>query len=126
MADLSVTLGSLTLSNPLIAASGCFGYGVEYASSIDLKQLGLAASVPYLFGFLGMLLFGWLGSRALYRYRALLVAAGYAGAGIALFAAFRAATPIGSIAGLSAAAFFLYGGFGPVWGIALDLTPSTE
>ncbi len=111
-----------------VAFWGYLGWMPSYltlARHIDLKQLGLAASVPYLFGFLGMLLFGWLGSRALYRYRALLVAAGYAGAGIALFAAFRAATPIGSIAGLSAAAFFLYGGFGPVWGIALDLTPST-
>jgi len=31
MMDLSVRIGSLTLHNPLIAASGCFGYGVEYA-----------------------------------------------------------------------------------------------
>ena len=28
--DLSVSIGSLTLPSPLIAASGCFGYGVEY------------------------------------------------------------------------------------------------
>ena len=34
--DLSVRIGSLTLKNPLIAASGCFGYGVEYADTIDL------------------------------------------------------------------------------------------
>jgi dihydroorotate dehydrogenase len=27
--DLSVSIGSLTLPNPLIAASGCFGYGLE-------------------------------------------------------------------------------------------------
>ena len=38
--DLSVPLGSLTLTNPLIAASGCFGYGVEYADLIDLSTLG--------------------------------------------------------------------------------------
>jgi dihydroorotate dehydrogenase (NAD+) catalytic subunit len=38
--DLSVTIGSLTLSNPLIAASGCFGYGVEYADVVDLATLG--------------------------------------------------------------------------------------
>jgi dihydroorotate dehydrogenase (NAD+) catalytic subunit len=38
--DLSVTLGSLTLKNPLIAASGCFGYGVEYADLVDLSSLG--------------------------------------------------------------------------------------
>src|SRR5215213_10211371 len=38
--DLSVSIGSLTLANPLIAASGCFGYGVEYADSVDLSTLG--------------------------------------------------------------------------------------
>jgi dihydroorotate dehydrogenase (NAD+) catalytic subunit len=38
--DLSVTLGSLTLPNPLIAASGCFGYGVEYEQVVDLSLLG--------------------------------------------------------------------------------------
>ena len=40
MADLSVRIGSLTLKNPVIAASGCFGYGLEYASSLDLSTLG--------------------------------------------------------------------------------------
>jgi dihydroorotate dehydrogenase (NAD+) catalytic subunit len=40
MKDLSVTIGSLTLANPLIAASGCFGYGVEYADVVDLASLG--------------------------------------------------------------------------------------
>jgi dihydroorotate dehydrogenase (NAD+) catalytic subunit len=40
MADLSVTIGSLRLRNPLIAASGCFGYGVEYAEAVDLSSLG--------------------------------------------------------------------------------------
>jgi dihydroorotate dehydrogenase (NAD+) catalytic subunit len=38
--DLSVQIGSLTLANPLIAASGCFGYGVEYADVVDLASLG--------------------------------------------------------------------------------------
>src|SRR3954465_9515276 len=38
--DLSVTIGSLTLRNPLIAASGCFGYGTEYGDVIDLASLG--------------------------------------------------------------------------------------
>jgi len=38
--DLSVTIGSLRLKNPLIAASGCFGYGVEYADVVDLSTLG--------------------------------------------------------------------------------------
>src|SRR6266850_241825 len=38
--DLSVRIGALTLRNPLIAASGCFGYGVEYADLVDLSSLG--------------------------------------------------------------------------------------
>ena len=38
--NLSVQIGSLTLKNPLIAASGCFGYGVEYADIVDLSTLG--------------------------------------------------------------------------------------
>jgi dihydroorotate dehydrogenase (NAD+) catalytic subunit len=40
MSDLSVQLGSLRLRNPFVAASGCFGYGVEYASMVDLASLG--------------------------------------------------------------------------------------
>ncbi len=40
MADLSVQLGSLRLRNPIIAASGCFGYGVEYQDAVDLASLG--------------------------------------------------------------------------------------
>jgi len=40
MRDLSVRLGSLVLKNPIIAASGCFGYGVEYSSAVDLSSLG--------------------------------------------------------------------------------------
>src|SRR5437764_6048614 len=41
--DLSVQIGSLRLENPLIAASGCFGYGVEYADVVDLATLGAIA-----------------------------------------------------------------------------------
>ena len=42
--DLSVQIGSLRLKNPLIAASGCFGYGVEYADVVDLSSLGAIVS----------------------------------------------------------------------------------
>jgi dihydroorotate dehydrogenase (NAD+) catalytic subunit len=38
--DLSIHIGALRLENPIIAASGCFGYGVEYAASVDLASLG--------------------------------------------------------------------------------------
>jgi dihydroorotate dehydrogenase (NAD+) catalytic subunit len=40
MADLSVRIGALELRNPFLAASGCFGYGVEYAEAFDLATLG--------------------------------------------------------------------------------------
>jgi len=40
MADLSVQLGALHLKNPIVAASGCFGYGVEYQHAVDLSSLG--------------------------------------------------------------------------------------
>ena len=42
--DLSVRIGSLELRNPLMAASGCFGYGVEYADAVDLASLGAVVS----------------------------------------------------------------------------------
>ena len=38
--DLSVDLGGLRLINPVIAASGTFGYGLEYSSLINLNSLG--------------------------------------------------------------------------------------
>jgi dihydroorotate dehydrogenase (NAD+) catalytic subunit len=38
--DLSVQLGALRLRNPILAASGTFGYGVEFAHLVDLDQLG--------------------------------------------------------------------------------------
>lgn len=38
--DLSVALGSLKLKNPVMTASGTFGYGQEYADLFDLNLLG--------------------------------------------------------------------------------------
>jgi len=38
--DLSVQVGALRLCNPILAASGTFGYGVEFAHLVDLNQLG--------------------------------------------------------------------------------------
>ncbi len=40
MADLTTKLGSLTLKNPVMTASGTFGYGVEYADFYPLTELG--------------------------------------------------------------------------------------
>jgi dihydroorotate dehydrogenase (NAD+) catalytic subunit len=38
--DLSVSVGTLLFQNPIIAASGTFGYGVEFAELVDLNRLG--------------------------------------------------------------------------------------
>ena len=38
--DLTVNLGKLVLDNPVIAASGTFGYGLEYLDFLDLNELG--------------------------------------------------------------------------------------
>lgn len=40
MAKLNVKIGSLELKNPVLTASGTFGYGTEYADFIDLNRLG--------------------------------------------------------------------------------------
>ena len=40
MADLSVSIGKLNLKNPVMTASGTFGYGVEFEDFVDLEQIG--------------------------------------------------------------------------------------
>lgn len=40
MGDLKVNIGKLLLKNPVMTASGTFGYGEEYADFIDLNRLG--------------------------------------------------------------------------------------
>ena len=39
-ADLSVKIGALRLRNPILAASGTFGYGLEFAHLVNLNRLG--------------------------------------------------------------------------------------
>jgi dihydroorotate dehydrogenase (NAD+) catalytic subunit len=39
-AALSVKIGSLELKNPVLTASGCFGYGLEYDDFFDVAELG--------------------------------------------------------------------------------------
>jgi dihydroorotate dehydrogenase (NAD+) catalytic subunit len=38
--DLAVTIGNMILKNPVMTASGTFGYGEEYAPFVDLNRLG--------------------------------------------------------------------------------------
>ncbi|RKY80466.1 dihydroorotate dehydrogenase, partial [candidate division KSB1 bacterium] len=40
MADLRVTLGNLVLQNPILTASGTFGYGEEYQDFVNLNRVG--------------------------------------------------------------------------------------
>jgi len=40
MVDLSVDLGFLKLRNPVLAASGAFGYGLEFSPFVDLSKIG--------------------------------------------------------------------------------------
>lgn len=40
MANLTVEIGRLQLKNPVMTASGTFGYGIEFADFIDLSRLG--------------------------------------------------------------------------------------
>lgn len=40
MADLSTNVGALSLRNPVMTASGTFGYGLEFRDFVDLSKLG--------------------------------------------------------------------------------------
>jgi dihydroorotate dehydrogenase (NAD+) catalytic subunit len=40
MVNLAVKIGKMTLKNPVMTASGTFGYGEEYAEFVDLNRLG--------------------------------------------------------------------------------------
>lgn len=40
MVNLEVNIGGLKLANPVLTASGTFGYGEEFADFIDLDRLG--------------------------------------------------------------------------------------
>lgn len=93
------------------------------AHHIDLKAMGLLGGIPYVFALLGLLAAGWLSSGPLYRFRPQMVAGAYVLAAFCLYLAYNATTLALSVAGLSGAAFFIYGGFGPFGSIILDLAP---
>ena len=40
MANLSVNIGNLNLKNPVMTASGTFGYGIEFQDFVPLDQIG--------------------------------------------------------------------------------------
>jgi sugar phosphate permease len=109
-----------------VAYWGFLGWMPSYLAisrHIDLKGLGAAASIPYLFGTIGLIILAWLGSRVFFRYMTVQVAVTYLLAAVSLYVTYKASSVKACIWGLSAAAFFLYGGFGPFVTLVLDLAP---
>jgi sugar phosphate permease len=115
---------------------GCFSWNIPYwgflgwmpsylslEHHIDLKGLGAVAGLPYVFAFIGLLLAGWLGSGKLDRYCAHIAAGCFVGAGISLYLAYQAPSLLLALAGLSGAAFFLFGSSAPIGKLVLDLAP---
>lgn len=105
---------------------GYLGWMPSYlvlARGIDLKTIGILASVPFLFAFCGLLVGGWLGSGRLHRSRPYLVVGAYLIAGASLVVAFLAETMAMAVAGLSSTAFNLHVALGPKSAIMLDLAP---
>jgi sugar phosphate permease len=110
-----------------VAFWGLLNWMPSYLSQtrhIQLAKLGYVASIPYLCGFAGLLIFGYLGTGLLYRYRPLMLGVSYLLAGLGLALAFTAQSVAASVIGLSLGAFFLFGTFGPFWAVSLDLVPA--
>ena len=40
MADLKVKIGQLEMKNPVMTASGTFGYGLEFQDFVNLEDIG--------------------------------------------------------------------------------------
>jgi len=119
-----------------IISAACFAWNIPYwgflgwmpsylvmAHHVDLKALGGLAAIPYLFAFFGLILGGWLGSGRLHRFCGEITAMFFLSAGLALYIAFREPAVPAVIAGLSGAAFFLFGSAAPIGKLALDLAP---
>lgn len=109
-----------------IAYWGYLGWMPSYLSSahdIKIKELGLLGAIPYAFALAGLIIAGRLGSGLFYRHRPHMLIAYYLLAAIGLYLAYSATTLAGSLAGLSAAAFFLYGSLSSFGAIVLELAP---
>ena len=107
---------------------GFLGWMPSYLSmarDIDLKTMGMVASIPYIFAFFGILLFGRLGS-IFPRHCGYIVSGCFAGAALALTGAYQVHTATSAVACLSATAFFLFGIHGPIAKVALDVAPKLQ
>lgn len=94
------------------------------AHGIDLKKVGLIGGIPYVFAIAGLLVLGWLAGARLYAMRVQLWAASYVLSAVFMFLAYRAETLTGSLAGLSGAAFFLFGSLGLFAAVVIDYAPA--
>jgi len=118
----------LSLSNMCtdIAQYGFSGWLPSYlffARGIELKAMGVLGSLPYIFGFVGLLLFGWLSSSLFKRHNAYVMIGCFVAAGVSMFAAYQASSTSLAVAGLCSTAFFMYGTFGPKGASVIRLTP---
>lgn len=105
---------------------GFLGWMPSYLSMarhLDLAKSGHLASIPYIFGFLGLLISGWLGSGVFRRHCPQLLVLLWAGIGAGLVLAYQAESLSVSLVGLSIAAFGMFGGAGPLGKVVLDVAP---
>ena len=126
----------LRLPNLWILSLACFAWNIPYwgflgwmpsylvmAHHVDLNALGGLAAIPYVFAFLGLVLGGGLGSGRIHRYCGEITALFFIFAGVALYIAYQEPMVPAVLAGLSGAAFFLFGSAAPIGKLALDLAP---
>jgi sugar phosphate permease len=110
-----------------IAFWGFLGWMPSYLAlerHIDIKASGMLSGLPYVFGLLGGIAAGLVGTKLGARGRPYLLASVYLLACVALYAAFASATLNMSIAALSAAGFFIYAGLTTYGTIVIDFSPN--
>lgn len=122
------SLWLLSISNLCtdIAQWGFMGWMPSYlamARGIDLKSSGHLGGIPFVFAFFGLMFGGWLGTSIFHRYRAQLVLTFYLAAGLSLFLAYQADGVALAVAGLSGAAFFMYGALAPKGALVIGFAP---
>ena len=108
-----------------VAFWGFLGWMPSYLAlerHIDIKASGILSGLPYLFGLIGGLTAGLVGTRFGRRGRPYLLASVYLLACVALYAAFAFGTLAMSVVALSVAGFFIYGGLTTYGTIVIDLS----
>ncbi|MBV9881699.1 MAG: MFS transporter [Sphingomonadaceae bacterium] len=126
LGDPGLWLISVAFLGYNIAFWGYVGWMPTYlvqAHQIDLASLGPLGGIPYVFGFAGLVLGGWLGSTWLHRRRPQMMACFLLIASMSLYLAFQAESLVSCLVGLSAAAFFLFGCSASIGATVLDLAP---